>query len=182
MHWCRGFMLAGVLSLVGAAVQAGDVSIKGVHLCCGACVKDATAALEGVDGLTGIGMDRNTKVIVFKATDEKAAQAAIEELAEAGFHGTATFDKKVIAFPASGAEKGAKANLFVVTGVHLCCGACVTGAQKALEDVPGLAEAKIDRAAKTITLTGNEVEIAAAIGALNKAGFHATLKKEKAAK
>ena len=43
--WISTFVvLCGTTSLL-----AESVNVKGVHLCCGACVKDATAALDGID-------------------------------------------------------------------------------------------------------------------------------------
>ena len=46
-------MLAGVSVVVvlGAASPVETkVEVKGVHLCCGACVKGVATALKGVDG------------------------------------------------------------------------------------------------------------------------------------
>jgi copper chaperone CopZ len=169
---------AGLVCVVSTVTAlAGDVSVKDVHLCCGACVKDANAALKDIDGISDVGIDRNTKTITFKAADEKAAKKAIDELAEAGFHGAATLDKKELKFPESGAEKGKKVNTLTIEGVHLCCGQCVKLAQEALKDLPGAKEVKIDREAKTVTITGADIDQADAVAALNKGGFHGTLKK-----
>ena len=167
------------LGLGISVAQAGDVSIKGVHLCCGACVRDADAALKDLKGISGVAVDRNTKVIFFKAETPEAATEAIEALADAGFHGSATHDKKELAFPESGAEKGAKASVITVTGVHLCCGACVTGAKEALESVEGATTIDIDRTGRSIKISGKDVDVTAAIAALNKGGFHGTVEKKK---
>jgi copper chaperone CopZ len=169
---------AGVLCLLSTtAALAGDVAIKDVHLCCGACVRDASAALKDLEGVSDVGLDRNTKSITFKASDEKAATKAIAALADAGFHGAATLDKKELKFPESGAEKGKKVNSLTIEGVHLCCGQCVTLAQEALKGLPGADKVEIDRAGKSVTITGAEIDQAAAIAALNKGGFHGKLKK-----
>lgn len=170
--------LAGVaFGLVGAA-DAADVKVKGVHLCCGACVKDADAALKAVDGLTGIAIDRDSKLVAFKAPDEKVAKAGIDALAKEGFHGTATLDDKELPFPESGAKKGDTADIVTLTGLHLCCGACVTGAKEALKDIPGVTGMDIDRNDKSVKLTGKNIDITGAVAALNKGGFHGTVKKK----
>ncbi len=45
-----GLMLCSVGGLLGAAVLAETkVEVKGVHLCCPACVKGVGAALKGVE-------------------------------------------------------------------------------------------------------------------------------------
>jgi copper chaperone CopZ len=89
----------------------------------------------------------------------------------------ATLDKKELKFPESGAEKGKKVNSLTIEGVHLCCGQCVTLAQEALKGLPGADKVEIDRAGKSVTITGAEIDQAAAIAALNKGGFHGKLKK-----
>jgi copper chaperone CopZ len=59
-----------------------------------------------------------------------------------------------------------------ITDVHLCCQACVTGAQKAVTDnAPGV-KAVADQAGETITLTGPDVPaVQKAADALVKAGY-----------
>ena len=163
------------LLLAVTAVQAGDVTVKGVHLCCPACVKGVAKALGDVDGVSGAACDRADKTVTFSATDDKAAKAGIAALAEAGFHGAASHGDKKLDFPASGAKKGDKADKIVLTNVHLCCGACVKGVSKALEDIK--AEAACDRKESTVTLTGSDIDVSAAVAALNKAGYHAKVKK-----
>lgn len=158
-----------------SAVQAGEVTVKGVHLCCGSCVRGVAKALDGVDGVSDVASDRKAKTVTFTATDDKAAQAGVDALAKGGFHGTATHGDKKVAFPASGAKKGATADEVTFTNVHLCCGACVTGAKKALAGVK--AEFSADRKGSSVTLKGSDIDVAAAAAALNAAGFHATVKK-----
>jgi copper chaperone CopZ len=64
-----------------------------------------------------------------------------------------------------------------VTGVHICCGACVKGVEKALKDVTGVSKVSGDREAKTVRFTAADDKAAAAgIEALAKAGFHGTAK------
>ena len=160
--------------------ESGAVTVKGVHLCCGGCQGIADEALSEVDGVTGISCDLNTKVISFKAAGDKAAEAGIKALADAGFFGKATLDTKPLKYPESGAKKGTKSNSILLTGVHLCCTACVTASQKALEDLKGVTLIDIDRNEQTIKLTGDSIGVPEAVAALNKAGFYCRLEQPKA--
>lgn len=163
--------------LVGAEGTT-SVAIKGVHLCCGSCSSGAEAALEGLKGISKTGTDRNTKLIAFQAATKADAIAALESLAKEGFYGTATFGKEELKWPDSGAKKGVKVPTVVVEGVHLCCGACVTGAKEALEKLPNAGEIDIDRTSEIITVKGKELDEAEVIAALNKGGFYAKIKRE----
>jgi copper chaperone CopZ len=166
-----------VLCGVGASLcAAGEVSVSNVHLCCASCLAAVDEALDGVDGVSGVSADQNTKIIRFVAADEAAAQAGIDALARHGFFGQAKHAGKKIEFPTSGAKAGEKSNQIVLYGVHLCCGACVTGAKKSLENVAGLSEIQVDRANGKITLKGAGIEVSKAVSALNAGGFYATLK------
>ncbi len=172
MRW----MLAVSCGLFATSVWAGDVSVNQVHLCCGSCIAAVDEALSDVKGVKDVAADQNTKTIRFTAADDKAAEAGIAALAKHGFFGQAKHGGKKLAFPDIGAKKGEKSNQIVLHGVHLCCGACVTGAKKSLENVPGLAEILVDRAGSKITLKGAGMETSKAFDALNAGGFYATLK------
>jgi copper chaperone CopZ len=170
-------VISGLLLYMSATPDSGQVSVKGVHLCCGGCQEIANAALSEVKDLADISCDLNTKVISFKAGSEEAAQAGIEALADAGFFGEASYNKEPLTYPASGAEKDSKSNTIVLTGVHLCCTACVTASHTALEDVKGVTLIDIDRNEQTIKLTGDSIGVPEAVAALNKAGFFCRLEK-----
>jgi len=163
--------------LAGApTARAADVTVKGVHLCCGSCVEGATAALSPVKGVTKIACDRDSKLVNFHAADDKAASAGIAALAAHGFHGKATHGGKPLSFPASGVKKGTTADILTLHGLHLCCGGCVDGAQTAVEKVNGVTAIDIDREAGTMKLTGKNIDVVAALMALNDGGFHGTVK------
>jgi mercuric ion binding protein len=164
-----------VASVFGFADKTTGVTIKGVHLCCGSCSSGAQAALQDVKGITKIGVDRNTKLISFDADSKDSANAALKALAEDGFYGTAAFGKDELKWPESGAKKGEKVATIVIEGVHLCCGACVTGVKDALEKVAGATEIDVDRNAEKVTLKGKEMDEVAVIAALNKGGFFGTI-------
>ena len=64
-----------------------------------------------------------------------------------------------------------------IEGVHICCGQCVSAAQKSLKGVDGVSDAKADKDSGSITLTAaDDKAAAAAIAALAKAGFRGTAK------
>ena len=170
---CLGLIVA----FTGPTALAGEVTVKGVHLCCGQCVKIAGKALKSVDGVSGAACDRKEKTVTFQASNAKAAESGIKALVKAGFHGKAKHDGKKVALPPSGAKKGDKADTVTLSGVHLCCGNCVKAVGKALTNIG--AKVTCDRKARTVTLTGSGIDVAAAVAALNKAGFHANVKKKK---
>ena len=179
MNLTRSAIFSTLLMGTIASAEAADVTIKGVHLCCGGCSSGAEKALGKVKGLKKVACDVNSKVISFTSPDDKTAKAAIEALAKGGFFGTATADKKKLKFPSAGVKKGAKSDTVTVYGLHLCCDACVSGAQKALEKVDRLSTTEFDRAKGTVKVIGQQVEQQKVIDALNKAGFYGTVIKPK---
>ena len=175
---CVTLLIGLFFGFASVQASAGTVAVKGTHLCCGGCQAGAEEALSEVEGLSDISADVNTKVISYKAASDKAAAAGIEALAAAGFYGTATHDAKKLAYPDSGAKKGMKSNSILLSGLHLCCTACVTASQKSLEEVKGVALIDLDRNEQTIKLTGDAIDVPEAIAALNKAGFYCHLPKK----
>jgi len=173
----RCCLLIGSLFWTSLAV-AGEVSVSHVHLCCGSCLAAVDEALSDVKGVTAVSADQNTKTIRFTAATEQAAEAGIAALAKHGFFGQAKHGTKKLSFPDAGAKPGEKSNQIVLHGVHLCCGACVTGAKKSLEDVPGLTEILVDRANRKITVKGAGIVTTKAVEALNAGGFYASLKED----
>jgi copper chaperone CopZ len=172
-RWSTSLLAAALLlSASTNTADAGQVTIKGVHLCCGACQSRAEKALKGIPGLTKAAVDRNSRVISFFATNDKTVTAGIASLAGSGFYGAAVHDKKPVKFPATGAKQGARGDAHTLRGLHLCCDACVVGAQKAVETVKGLQAIEIDRKQRTVKVIGQSISLLEAIQALNKAGFY----------
>ncbi len=169
-------LCAGIALLAGTGIAtAGEVEISGVHLCCPACPRAEAAALGDVDGVSGAACDREEKTVTFNASDEEAAQAGIDALAEAGFHGAAKHGDDELEFPESGAEEDATADEITVTNVHLCCPACVRAVGAAVTEVDGVSGASCDREKGTCTVTGDGINVEAVVAALNEAGFNATI-------
>ena len=168
-----------VVASVIAADEAGTVTVRSVHLCCGGCVEGAKSALDGIDGVSDVKADVNSKSIVFAAKSEKAAAKGIESLAEHGFFGKAAFGKKDLAFPDVGAKKGEKRDTVTFTGVHLCCGACKKAVHEALIKLDGLGSMEIDAAEGKVKLNGSGLSVTEANDLLQKAGFYGKLEKLK---
>lgn len=160
-------------------VEAGGVTVKKAHVCCGACVNAVKKCLADVEGVSKAAADQNSKTITFVAADDAAAKKGIAALAKAGFHGTASHGDKALEFPKPKAKKGEKTNSVTFTGVHLCCGACVRGAKEALENVKNVKVIDVDQKTKSVTLTGEKIDLAEAIKAFNDGGFHGNLKGDK---
>jgi copper chaperone CopZ len=169
-------LACGLVLGFAAFTQAGEVTVKGVHLCCPQCVKLAGEALKDIEGVSGAKSDREAKTVTFTATDDKAAEAGVKALAEEGFYGKATHGTKDVKFPESGAKKGDKADSLTLSQIHLCCGQCVNAVKKSLEGVDGVEKVEVDREAGTAALTGKGIETAAAVKALNDDGFFAKVK------
>lgn len=167
--------ILAVLTLVAAPCLAETVSVRNTHLCCASCSAGAKAALSDVEGVSGVNCDLNAKVIAFEAKDAKAAKKGVEALADGGFFGAAVYGKEKLPYPSPKIKKGQKSNSFLLTGLHLCCGACVTASQKALTSVKGVTVIDIDRNEETIQVNGDGVLVQDAIDALNKAGFYSKL-------
>lgn len=157
-------------------VEAGDVTVKKAHVCCGACVNAVKKCLADVEGVSKAAADQNSKTITFIAADEAAAKKGIEALAKAGFHGTATHGDKAVEFPKPNTKPGQKSDSITFSGVHLCCGACVRGAKEALENVKNVKIIDVDQKTKSVTLSGEKIDLAEAIKAFNDGGFHGNLK------
>jgi copper chaperone CopZ len=160
----------GLTVLVGSALAVADatVEIKGVHLCCGACVKGVGAALKGVDGATPK-CDQKAKTVTITAKDDATAQKAVDALTAAGYHGDVS-SAGVSIKETTGIPKGNVKSLSL-GGIHNCCGACTKAIKAALKGVEGV---KADTAkAKLATLeVRGDFDAGAVIKALNAAGFH----------
>jgi copper chaperone CopZ len=163
-----------VAALTGAVIAETKIEVKKTHICCPACEKAVAKVLDkaGVKGTAS----KADATIVFAAADDKAAQKVLDDLAAAGFHGD-TGNKDVKIKDDSGVKDG-KVTKLVLTGAHNCCGACNTAIKNALKKVDGVETDDAKAKSDTITITGN-FEGKAAVKALNDAGFHVTIPKEK---
>jgi periplasmic mercuric ion binding protein len=171
-RWTMLLGLGFVLAVAGTGRAETKVELKGVHLCCGACVNGAKGILkkEGVKGY----VSQKDKTITIEAGDDKAAQKAVDALAEAGFHGESG-NKAVTIKDDSGAEKGNVKSL-TVSGAHNCCGACCKAIKATVKGVKGVTGDTATPKAASFTVTG-DFDGAELVKALNDAGFHVKVKK-----
>jgi len=170
-----GFMVAGLCGLlVAAGVSRAEtkVELKGVHLCCGQCVKQVGAILkkQGVKGKC----DQKVKTVAITAEDDKVAQKAVDALVKAGFHGTP--DNKSITLKDDSGVKAGKVKSLTLTGFHNCCGSCCRAIKATLKKVEGVTSDDARPKVNTVTVEG-DFDAAEVVKALNKAGLHVKVKK-----
>lgn len=165
-------LLAAVVMAAGlsaGAIQAGNVEVKGVHLCCGQCVKGVAAALKGVDGVDKAKCDQKGKTVTFTTKDAKTTEAALKALADAGYFGDATDDSKAVKFDVAKAE--GKANDVTIKGVHVCCKQCENALNALFKD------AKVSYGAasgtmKEVKVSGKDLDKSKVQETLHKGGFN----------
>lgn len=165
-------VLAAAL-LLGAALPDHDVTVSGLHLCCGGCDGAALKSLEGT-GVKDAKADRSAGTITFKVKDAKVATKAFDALAKAGFHGTTGL--KGLEFKDDSGVKPGKVQSLKLGGIHNCCGGCARPIKDAVMKVEGVSGIDLADKATTFTVTG-DFDGAAVIKALNGAGYHAKLAK-----
>ena len=136
--------------------------------------KKVAKILGKVEGVTGVSTDQEANAAKFTATDAKAAQKALDALAEAGFHGD-TGDSKGFAFKDDSGVKSGQVKTLTVTGFHNSCGGCVKSFREAIKDVKGVAGDNAKAKVTTAQVTG-DFDAAELVKALNKAGFHVKVK------
>jgi copper chaperone CopZ len=174
MRLLRVIALSGLCwALVGAAGARAEtkVELKGVHLCCGACLK-AVAGIAKAEGFT-VKCDQKNKTVTITAADDAAAQKALDALAAGGFHGD-TGNKDLAIKDDSVTPKG-KVKSLEVTGAHNCCGACCMAIKKTVKKVDGVKSDTAKPKATTFKVEG-DFDAAELIKALNDAGFHVKVK------
>lgn len=151
------------LALSLSAHAESTVKVTGVHNCCKKCDNGILDAVKKVDGASAV-TDKTTVTITAK--DEATAKKAVESLLAAGYAGKG-------AEPA--AIKDAKVKTATVGGVHLCCGKCVTAAEKAVLSVKGVTKHTATKGAETFTVEG-DFSTQDLASALNKAGLNGSIK------
>jgi copper chaperone CopZ len=153
--------------VLGAATtvtaSAAEATLTNVHNCCNNCKKGIDAAVTGAGAKAKV--DKGT--ITVTAADEAGVKKAVDALLAAGYYGDGA--------PATAAPSDAKAKSVTVEGVHLCCGKCVDGFNKAVKAIPGVTKTDAAKNAKTVVVEG-DVSPKAVLDALHKAGFNATVK------
>ena len=160
-------LIAAVAWGVGTA-HAGKVEITGAHVCCGNCVTAITGILKKVDGVNHAKADKDKDTITFTTKDDTTTTAAITALADGGFLGAATDEGKEVKIDLASPKAGDKADSVTVTNTHVCCPKCKAAIEKAIG-----ADAKAEFPDKTtVKITGKDLDKAAILESLRKAGFN----------
>jgi copper chaperone CopZ len=162
--------LISVIAALAWTAHAADSSVKlsNVHLCCPSCVKGVDKAIATVPGVTAQS-DKDAGTVSITAPNPAAAQKAVDALITAGYFGT-TSDPAIKVKDKSGAKKG-KIQSLKVTGVHLCCGKCVSSVNDAISKVPGVKANTAAKGSDSFEVTGTDFKAKNVFAALNKAGF-----------
>jgi len=149
------------------AASAATVTLSGVHICCGSCVKGVNAAVTNVTGLTAVA-DEDAGTVVLTADDSATLQKGVDALTTAGFFGTSS--DPAIKVSADTGAKNQKVQTITITGLHLCCGKCVKAVNEILGGVPGVTGNTAAKGAKSFDVTGdfNDKDV---FDALQKAGL-----------
>jgi mercuric ion binding protein len=172
MHSAAWSCVCGLLLWSGAVRAETKVEVKGVHLCCGACVKTAKSIVEKTGAKAAV--NQSKKTVTITADDDKAAQTALDALAEAGFHGT-TDNKDVTIKDDSGAQAG-KVQSLKLSGAHNCCGQCCKIIKSTVKKVDGVKADTAKPKEGSFEVTG-DFDAAELIKTLNAAGFHVKVEK-----
>ena len=163
--------------LTASAVAETTVTLKDMHLCCGACEKGVLAAAKKVEGAQ-VTVDQEARTATIKAADDATARKAVMAIANAGFHGTSDHPK--IKVRDNSGVKAGKVTKLELIGVHNCCGGCNKAIQETLGKVDGVKSNTAKPKSKTMVVEG-DFDGQELVQALYKAGFHVRLKKEKKA-
>ena len=156
-------LLSIAILLTAAAHADSTIKLSGVHNCCKSCANGISAAVAKVAGAEAKIDKRSVEVT---AKDEASAKQAVASLLSAGYFGEGATAPEVT---------DAKVKTADVSGLHLCCGKCVTAAEDAIMGVAGVTKHNATKGAKTFQVEGDfsTKQLAAA---LNKAGLHASVK------
>jgi mercuric ion binding protein len=172
----RSFLLAGVCGMLIAATSARaetTVELKGVHLCCGSCVRGVNAIIKKIDGVKVV-CDQKNGTVTLTAADEQTAQKALDALAAGGYHGE-TGNKDLAIKDDSGAAAG-KVGSLSVSGIHNCCPSCCRAIKATVKKVPGVSGDTAKPKQGSFTVSG-DFDSAELVKALNAAGFHVKVEK-----
>lgn len=157
-----------------ATISEIKVEVAGVHLCCQGCVNAADAAVMSVEGVDSrCNMENGT--ITITASDDTAAQQALDALAAAGFYGTV--DNQNLAMKTTSNIPHGKVKSLNVSDIHNCCGPCCNAIKDAIARVDGVTGDTAKPGATTFEVIGN-FNAASLVKALNAVGFSARVNQQ----
>lgn len=150
-----------------SAMAETTVTITESHVCCGNCVTAAANAVKPITGATAVANRTNGSIVV-TAPDAATAQKAVDALVAAGYFGKSSDAAVKVNAPTGAGD--AKVTTLQVSGVHLCCPACVTAAKDILSKIPGVTGNTVAARAATFNVTG-DFSPKQLFEEFNKAGF-----------
>lgn len=158
---CAALVAVSSVARAQSPAAGGGFSLvlKGVHNCCKKCETGIENAVSKVDG-TEAKTEKNK--VTISAKDEATARKAVDALLKDGYYGEGAHA------PAVADEKVKTA---VISGLHLCCGKCVTAVDSALKSVAGVSKHNAVKGSSDVTVEG-DFSTKALSDALHKAGFH----------
>jgi hypothetical protein len=158
-------LLASLVFLVAGVFATADstVVLNGVHNCCKKCDTGINEAIAKVEGASAK-VEKNKVSITAK--DEATAKQAVASLLKGGYYGQGA---------EAPAVTDAKVKSATISGLHLCCGKCVTAAEGAILSVAGVSKHDAVKGASSVTVEG-DFSVQALNDALHKAGFHGAIK------
>jgi copper chaperone CopZ len=165
--------IASTIVIAWCAQADTSVKLSKVHLCCASCVKGIDKAVSTTPGATAQS-DKDAGTVTITTSDQATAQKAVNAIVAAGYFGTCS-DPNIKVKDESGAKKG-KVQKVKISGVHLCCGKCVTSVNDALLKVKGVKATTAAKGIDSFDVTG-DFKPKAVIKGLNEAGFAGTVAK-----
>jgi copper chaperone CopZ len=156
------FLSLPTVFALALSVQAADVKLSDVHICCASCVKGVATVASKVQGLTAVA-SQDDGTISLTAADKATLQKGVDALTAAGFYGKSS-DPSIKVNGTTGA-KDEKVKEMKIEDLHLCCNSCVKSVNKVLTGVPGVTGNTAVKGAKTFTVTGdfNEKDVMTAL-------------------
>lgn len=153
-----------ILGFAAPSFAESKVTLTGVHNCCKSCTKGIEKAVTSVSGATAAVEKDSVTITAGSAAD---VQKATDALIAAGYTGS-TSDASVKVTPGSAPDE--KVSALTVSGVHLCCGKCVTAVEKAALAVSGVKSHNATKGAESFKVEG-EFNAKDLMASLAKAGF-----------
>jgi bacterioferritin-associated ferredoxin len=144
------------------SLHAETITLTGVHNCCKKCDNGIQKAIKGA----GAEAKTDKGTVTITASDAAGAKKAVDALLAAGYAGKGA---------ESTAGTTAKVKTATVSGVHLCCGKCVTAADKAVMATPGVTKHTATKGAESFTVEG-DFTTKDLVAALNKGGLNGDVK------
>ena len=148
------------------------MGLKGVHLCCDACVDGVGVALKDVEGVESH-CDIGNRTVTLTADDDAAAQKALDALAAAGYHGDT--GNQQLAMKAAGRDPPGQGQAPESFGHPQLLLAVLPGHQGRDQDRGRRDRRHGESEATAFEVTG-DFDAAELVKALNAAGFSAQFK------